>query len=181
MTAQADYDLGPMAYAETSVILEQSGIKPLLHNSVIDLGLFRIVAVNFIPGSHPDNPVMAPDAANELCLVDARPPLIAFVHWGDEYSSTAGSAEYDAAAAMQSCGITAIVGAHSHRASTRIEALQGGEYLMVFSLGNLLFDQRSPRSSGALLELRVFQQGTYAARLVPVQNLYEFALTRPSD
>jgi len=44
---------------------------------------------------------------------------------------------------------------------------------MVFSLGNLLFDQTSPRGSGALLELRVFKQGTVAARLVPVPNLFE--------
>jgi poly-gamma-glutamate synthesis protein (capsule biosynthesis protein) len=75
---------------------------------------------------------------------------------------------------MHSCGVSAIVGTHSHRASAQIEALQGGEYQLTFSLGNLLFDQRSERSSGALLELRVFEQGTFATRLVPVPNLYEF-------
>ena len=45
-----------------------------------------------------------------------------------------------------------------------------------FSLGNFIFDQSSPRGSGALLELRVFGQGTVAARLVPIPNLFD--LTR---
>ena len=172
------YDLGRLAYRETISILEQSGIRPLLHNSVADLGGFRVIALNFVPGSHPDGPLVSPEALSELCRTDARPPLIAFVHWGEEYVATSAPAEYAAAAALQACGNGAVVGAHSHRASTRIEALQGGEYLMVFSLGNLLFDQRSPRSSGALLELRVFEQGTYATRLVPAPNLYELALAR---
>jgi poly-gamma-glutamate synthesis protein (capsule biosynthesis protein) len=44
---------------------------------------------------------------------------------------------------------------------------------MVYSLGNLLFDQSSPRGSGAMLEVRVFGQGTVAARLVPVGNMFE--------
>ena len=47
---------------------------------------------------------------------------------------------------------------------------------MTFSLGNLLFDQRGARSSSALIELRVFEQGTYATRLIPAPNLYEFAV-----
>ena len=47
---------------------------------------------------------------------------------------------------------------------------------MVYSLGNFIFDQSSPRGSGALVELRVFKQGTVAARLVPIPNLFD--LTR---
>ena len=58
----------------------------------------------------------------------------------------------------------------------RTEPLRGGAAQMVFSLGNFIFDQSAPRGSGALLELRVFGQGTLAARLVPVPNLFD--LTR---
>ena len=46
---------------------------------------------------------------------------------------------------------------------------------MVFSLGNLLFDQKGDRASSALLELRLFKQGTFATRLVPLPNLFELA------
>jgi poly-gamma-glutamate synthesis protein (capsule biosynthesis protein) len=79
---------------------------------------------------------------------------------------------------MQACGVAAIVGAHSHQAVSRIEAMQGGEYQLTYSLGNLLFDQKTGRSSGALLELRAFQQGTYATRLLPAPNLFELGAAK---
>jgi poly-gamma-glutamate synthesis protein (capsule biosynthesis protein) len=69
--------------------------------------------------------------------------------------------------------VSLVVGAHSHQASGALEQVNGGAGQMLFSLGNFLFDQTSPRGSGALLELRVFQQGTVAARLIPVPNLFE--------
>jgi poly-gamma-glutamate synthesis protein (capsule biosynthesis protein) len=108
----------------------------------------------------------------------ARPPLIALVHWGQEYTNVGGVPEYTAAETMQACGVSAIVGAHSHQAVSRIEAMQGGEYQITYSLGNLLFDQKAGRSSGALLELRAFQQGTYATRLIPVANLFELGASK---
>jgi len=46
---------------------------------------------------------------------------------------------------------------------------------MVYSLGNFLFDQKFEGVSGALLEVRVFRQGTFAARLVPVRNFFAVA------
>ena len=76
---------------------------------------------------------------------------------------------------MAACGVSAIVGAHSHQAAPGIEAMQGGEYQVTYSLGNFLFDQKSERSSSALLELRAFKQGTYAVRLIPSPNLFELA------
>jgi poly-gamma-glutamate synthesis protein (capsule biosynthesis protein) len=168
------FDVGPAGKAETESILARVGIKPLRHKEATDLGAFRIIALNFIPGSYRETPLVTGDDLAELCRIDARPPLIVFAHWGEEFTASAGPTEYAAAELMHSCGVSAIVGTHSHRASAQIEALQGGEYQLTFSLGNLLFDQRSERSSGALLELRVFEQGTFATRLVPVPNLYEF-------
>jgi poly-gamma-glutamate capsule biosynthesis protein CapA/YwtB (metallophosphatase superfamily) len=102
--------------------------------------------------------------------MQARPPLISLVHWGQEYADTAAAAEYAAARALQACGVGMIVGAHPHRAVERIEAPQGGEYQITYSLGNLLFDQTASRGSGALLELRAFKQGTFASRLVPIAS-----------
>jgi poly-gamma-glutamate synthesis protein (capsule biosynthesis protein) len=73
--------------------------------------------------------------------------------------------------------VSLIVGGHSHQAGDGIEPLRGGSAQTAFSLGNFIFDQSAPRGSGALLELRVFQQGTVAARLIPIPNLFD--LTRP--
>lgn len=56
--------------------------------------------------------------------------------------------------------------------------MQGGEYQLTYSLGNLLFDQTASRGSGALLELRAFKQGTFATRLVPIANMFELGAER---
>ena len=50
-------------------------------------------------------------------------------------------------------------------------------------LGNLFFDQRGSRGSGALLEVRFFRQGTFAMRLIPVPNLFDLGseLLRRAD
>jgi hypothetical protein len=94
-----------------------------------------------------------------ICRMKVRAPLVAFVHWGEEYTDSAQPADHAAAQALHACGVDLIVGAHSHRAAARIDAPQGGEFQMVFSLGNLLFDQRGDRASAALLELRLFGPG----------------------
>jgi AmmeMemoRadiSam system protein B len=173
------FDLGAPGHAESRSILERSGIRPLPHKEIVDLGPFRLVALNFIGKSDRRGyPAVQDDDLEDLCRMSARPPLIALVHWGEEYTKTAGPSEYAAAEALQACGVSAIVGAHSHQAAPRIEAMQGGEYQLTFSLGNFLFDQKANRSSSALLELRTFEQGTYAARLVPVPNLFELATAR---
>ena len=171
-------DVGPVGYRETRATLERANIMPLLHGEIVDLGAIRLVALNFVDSdNHPDHPRVRNDDLVALCGKPARPPLIAFVHWGAEFTTSAGPAEHRAAQALNACGVSAVVGAHSHLASQRIEAPQGGEYQVTFSLGNFLFDQRGPRSSSALVELRVFESGTFATRLIPAPNLYELAAT----
>ncbi|TAG08285.1 MAG: hypothetical protein EAZ42_11310 [Verrucomicrobia bacterium] len=39
-------------------------------------------------------------------------------------------------------------------------------------MGNLIFDQTDPRNGGGLIELRFFEQGTWATRWIPLGNLY---------
>lgn len=173
------FDLGPVGFEETRAILQKSGIAPLGHKEIVEVGPFRLVGLNFIGKlDYRGYPVAKGDDLDELCRLLARPPLIAYVHWGEEYISETGAAEYAAGQAMQACGVAAIVGAHPHRAASHIEAMQGGEYQLTYSLGNLLFDQAGDRGSGALLELRTFKQGTYAARLIPHANLFDLGVER---
>src|SRR5690606_21482057 len=108
-----------------------------------------------------------------VCALDAAPPLVAYVHWGPEYVTAAGEKERGIADALAQCGVSLIVGNHSHQAADSIEALRGGAVQTVYSLGNFIFDQTSPRGTGALLEVRAFEQGTIAARLIPIPNLFE--------
>jgi poly-gamma-glutamate synthesis protein (capsule biosynthesis protein) len=168
------FDLGPIGLAESVAMLERIGIKPVRHNEIVDFGAFRLLALNFISKRQIEGfPTVGSGDLQAICQRDANPPLLAFVHWGREYTIAATNAEHEAASGLLDCGVQGIIGAHSHRASYRIEAVRGGAQQIAFSLGNLLFDQNGNVGSGALLELRVFQQGTFATRLVPIPNLYD--------
>jgi AmmeMemoRadiSam system protein B len=171
------HDLGRNGLRETVAILKRAGITPVQHMQVVDLGRFGLIAVNFIGVKDYRNYPVAKNPADlqRVCRMKARSPLIALVHWGEEYTRAAQPANHDAAHALHACGVNAVIGAHSHQAAANIEAMQGGEFQMVYSLGNLLFDQKSDRASSALLELRLFRQGTFATRLVPLPNLFELA------
>lgn len=170
------FDLGAAGFAQTRAILQQAGIVPLGHKEITDVGPFRLLALNFIGKfDYHGYPAVKGNDLDEVCRMRAKPPLIALVHWGEEYTTKTAAAQYAAAQALQDCGVGAIIGAHPHRAAEAIEAMQGGEYQLTYSLGNLLFDQTAARSSGALLELRTFKQGTYAARLIPIPDLFDLA------
>jgi len=177
------YDLGPQGLEETARTLQARDIRPLRHMEFADMGAFRLLAMNFIGAAdYKGYPVVARSdrkrgdgVFEEICRSDAKPPLIVFAHWGEEYRSEADAEEREIADRLAACGVSLIIGAHSHQPSARLEAAGGGRSLILHSLGNLLFDQRSPRGAGQLLELRVFRQGTFAARLIPVPNLFDLA------
>jgi len=170
-------DFGPLGISETTRNLSELGIASLRHGDVADLGSFRLLALTALSGRTLLGAAAAgPDDFRVACGVNADPPLIAFVHWGAEYTSTAGDKERAVADVLADCGVSAVVGHHSHRASDRIEPVQGGALQMAFSLGNFVFDQSRADVSGALLELRVFRQKTVAARLIPIPNLFVLGL-----
>jgi poly-gamma-glutamate synthesis protein (capsule biosynthesis protein) len=138
-----------------------------------------LLALNFVGGKMVGEAIADPNDLDWVCGLHAAPPLVAFVHWGEEYVTEAGDEERRIADALARCGVSLVVGGHSHQAAEAIEPLRGGAAQTVFSLGNFIFDQSSPRGSGALLELRVFGQGTVAARLVPIPNLFDLTRALP--
>jgi AmmeMemoRadiSam system protein B len=181
------FDLGADGLAASVKTLASRGIRPLPHAAVADLGAFRLVALNFVgSGDIKGYPVVRRTDARgrplattdiiRLCASPAPPPLVALVHWGTEYTSLTGPGERAIAEELAACGTSLVIGVHSHQASTHLELVGGGETLMFYSLGNLLFDQVSPRGSGAVVELRVFKQGTFATRVIPAPNLYQAAV-----
>ena len=99
--------------------------------------------------------------------------MVAFVHWGREYRTEASLREDMLAYKMRLRGVSAIVGGHPHVSSEAIVPLAGGDVAEVYSLGNFLFDQSAERSSGSMLELHVFAQGTIYTRLLPLPNYFE--------
>lgn len=168
------WDLGRGGAAATLKTLRESGIKPLRHLEPLDMGVFRLIAINYIGvQAFPHYPAVRGDDIASLCRMALRPPVIAFVHWGEEYTSLPPPAVLKQAEALRACGVTLVVGAHSHQAAKTVNLASDGANAVVYSLGNLLFDQHGPRSTGALLEVRSFRQGTIAVRLIPAPNLFD--------
>lgn len=160
-------DFGLSGLATTQSHLDAIGVKSLPHGEVVDLGPLRVLGLNFLPGPAP----FATDM-DDICQIDAKAPIVAFVHWGREYTATPSEAEFRSADALAACGFAALIGTHSHRADAQLR-LAVGRMPWTFSLGNLLFDQNDQIASGQIAELRIFEAGTIAMRLIPVPNLFE--------
>lgn len=169
-------DLGDTGLAETARLLGKAGVTPLPDGRVRDLGPVRMAAFSLLTNADtPETTERARRAVETICKTDAAPPLIVFVHWGAEYTRVGRPAERLLASQFAACGASAIIGHHSHQAARTVEAVRGGGGRMVYSLGNFIFDQRRDRADGALAEVRVFEQGTTALRLIPIPNLFETA------
>lgn len=102
--------------------------------------------------------------------------MIILAHWGTEYTSQPSQEENEYTDMMVNCGVSAIIGDHSHQASTKVDSIAGGVSQRVYSMGNLIFDQKGEGVSSAIVEVRVFRQGTVVLRLIPLPNLYQKAL-----
>lgn len=165
-------DFGADGLAETASALEAAGITPAPHAQAVDLGPVRVLALNMLPGTEPF--LAGSEELGPLCASQLRAPVIAVLHWGKEYTSEPATAERELADRLAACGVSAVIGGHSHRADPVLR-VAAGQMPWTFSLGNLLFDQTAPRASGQLAEVRVFPQGTVAIRLVPLPNLFELA------
>ena len=170
-------DLGLEAYQEMVRLLGNQGVIVLTQGDVKDMGPFRLVALTDISNRGEYNSdLISEDVLKNLDVPTIALPLIAFVHWGREAYLTPRKRELEVAFALRQRAISGIIGAHNHKASTKLELLAGGETIMAYSIGNFLFDQSAKVSSGSLIELRFFEQGTFFVRRIELPNLYDIAL-----
>lgn len=88
--------------------------------------------------------------------------VIAFVHWGTEYSTKLESAQTSQAKDYINAGADVVVGAHTH-------CLQGVGYYkgkpIFYSLGNYWFNEKTLYTT--LLQLTIRENGSIEARMLP--------------
>ncbi|OWU85667.1 hypothetical protein ATO6_01685 [Oceanicola sp. 22II-s10i] len=169
-------DIGASGRAETRRALDAAGIPHAGPGEALDLPGLRIVALTDLDGSLPAPRDRLDDAMLDRAISDdPTVPVVAFIHWGEEFVTTPGPREEALALALSRRGVVAIVGAHPHRASAGAATVNGGDTVIFHSLGNLLFDQLPPESNGALVEVRSFPQGTVFLRQMPLPDLYPLA------
>jgi len=161
-------DRGDDAYAAMVARLREAGLQVLESGQPQRVGPLRVAAWTDLDNS--------PEPRRDLIrlpLSSADVPDLAFMHWGREFVTTPGQRERALANSLHAAGVPMVVGAHPHRASRRIELLGGLDTVMVYSLGNFVFDQRAPRATGAVLQISRFEQGTRALRLIPLPDIFE--------
>jgi poly-gamma-glutamate synthesis protein (capsule biosynthesis protein) len=170
-------DVGDSGLAETRRALDQMGIAHFGQGEVLRIKGAALVGLTDLDGrALPSVDRLTPELLDNAVLADAQTPVLAMLHWGREYVTTPGAREEWIAEQLRQRGVAAIVGAHPHAADQGVQALGGGDTAVVYSLGNFLFDQMPPHSSGGLVEVRVFPQGTVFLRRLPLPHL--FSLTQ---
>lgn len=170
-------DLGPSGYGETIRSLDAAGIRWFGQGEALELPGVDIVGLSDLDtNGAPQVDLITEALLDRLIREDGGRPVVAYVHWGREYVAEPFEREKALADEMRLRSATVIVGAHPHVASKRIVAHGGGDTAEVYSLGNFLFDQTAGRgSSGQLVELRVFRQGTIFVRALELPNLFDLA------
>lgn len=164
-------DAGSSGLENTAAALQAGGITPVREGEVVDAGKFRLTALTDLCNkTSPLGNRITPSVIQQLALdPQLRFPAFAFVHWGKEFSDDVSSSQDRIAKWLEDTAISLICGSHPHVASDGLEKWKGSDGLVAWTLGNFLFDQ--PKGSGALLEVRFFDNGTYAARWLAIPNL----------
>jgi AmmeMemoRadiSam system protein B len=166
------HDLGPDAYDAMRQTLHEAGIQVVGDGEVIDVCGVHVLALTDLDNTGtPSKARLDGDRIRGLASAVRRPPLFAFLHWGKEFHDTIGPREVRLSAELLDGGVNAIIGAHPHVAIPRIDLVEGSFVPRAYSLGNFIFDQTARLASGAAVELRVFDQGSFALRLVPLPNV----------
>jgi poly-gamma-glutamate synthesis protein (capsule biosynthesis protein) len=164
------FDLGEDAYRAMRRHLAEQGLACLENRRVLDLGAFYLAGFTDVDNQSAEKIArLTRQDLESLAGLKRDKPLFALIHWGREFADAAGPREQALAALLEEKGVEVVIGCHSHRAG-HLEGTRRS--CRIFSLGNFLFDQGSPRVSGILLEAVFFPQGTYFLKVHPLNNLF---------
>ncbi len=167
-------DLGEAALAAMVSRLREEGFLVVEEGATAAFPEFDLFAASDVR-NHPTPAANVLRAHHFPASADPPPayphrPRLAFLHWGAEYREGPDERQHWIASTARKTGFDLLIGCHSHLPSARQQVVEG--ILTLPSLGNLLFDQGREERGGALLEVRFFEQGTFATRVIPVGNLY---------
>ena len=175
-------DAGPAGSAHTRRALAKAGIVAITPGAPRNLGPFRLAALTDCDNADPRRRGLLTaadlDRLGTRLKKSGRGRLpVVMIHWGREFATGPDERERALARGLGQAGAELILGAHPHRSWPPSADRQG---VVAWSLGNFLFDQRSPQASGSLVEVRFFSQGTHAVRVLEIGNLYARLAGQPA-
>lgn len=189
------YDYGEQAFEDTLTTLDETEIKHVGAGNNLEEAMEPVYyevdgkTVAFVAASRAEKNVLTPEAGEDtsgilycydptlLCeeIAEAKEHsdfVIAYVHWGTEYSNDFDSTQETTGQQYLDAGADVVIGAHPH-------CLQGIEYYngkpIVYSLGNFWFNEK--RLYTTLLKLNISgnaQDSQIEVQLVPaLQSDYQ--------
>lgn len=171
-------DFGVAALETTVSLLDAAGIRSLREGEILEVEGAQLAAFDLV-SSRSDGTRPQPESTKfEVLEQTNSAPVFAFVHWGREYTNVMSNREWQWADLLRRYGVGCVIGCHSHRASPQLESVGRGFQQILFSLGNMVFDQTGEQTSGVLLEVRLFPQGTWFSRVIAIPNFYSRGLGR---
>jgi poly-gamma-glutamate capsule biosynthesis protein CapA/YwtB (metallophosphatase superfamily) len=137
-------------------VIEKNGVK------------IAVFAVNMVELKSSDNVVKQarPCAASSAAMLSAVKSFhrehpetheIVFMHWGEEYSLFPKDEQVFLARSLIDAGVDAVIGCHPH-VIQEVEVYHGRP--IIYSLGNLLFDQSLPETQHGLVITLFFEKGS---------------------
>lgn len=172
------YDYGEAAFLDTLDVLDSAGIAHMGAGRNLNEALKPVYkeidgkTVAFVAASRAEKNIMTPEASADRpgilrCYDTARFKevikearnhadfVIAYVHWGTEYSFKLEGVQRSTGKEYIDAGADAVIGAHSH-------CLQGMEYYngkpILYSLGNYWFNEKTLDT--ALVKLHFYGNGS---------------------
>jgi poly-gamma-glutamate capsule biosynthesis protein CapA/YwtB (metallophosphatase superfamily) len=175
-------DYGYAGLSQTASNLHHNGILPSGYSNRKGIHpcepftvtmLPRPMAVFFATPYQPDQECICagPDTAfsKRIQLYKKANPqtvVVAYLHWGIEYSKTAANQQTEQAHQLIDSGADVIIGHHPHVVQN-IECYNGK--FILYSLGNFIFDaSTTPTNQGILAQLTLFRNN-FTVKLVPFQ------------
>ena len=165
-------DCSPLGVEESAAILAGEGLQALLPGGVVQIKQNGL-RISFVALEDVSSPLDEGRLKETLkAAADEAELLVVSVHWGAEYQAGPTPRQEVLAQLLADAGADLILGHHPH-VLQRVEWLQGQDNpnptLVVYSLGNALFDQPSPPdvTRSALLLVELGPQGVRGVEALP--------------
>jgi poly-gamma-glutamate synthesis protein (capsule biosynthesis protein) len=176
-------DAGPAGLRETARTLHAAGIVPWTDEAAAGKESAGVRAQALAYEGLAFNDSVAPldvrAAASAVAAAARRTDLvIVSIHWGGEYQAAPSARQRAVAQALAEAGADVIAG-HGPHVLQPVEWLGGT--LVVYSLGNFLFDQPYPEECRWGAILRVTLRGGRAAAVEAFPTVAERGRVRPAD
>jgi poly-gamma-glutamate capsule biosynthesis protein CapA/YwtB (metallophosphatase superfamily) len=167
------FDCSPDGPSETIKILTNAGIHPVGPGIVPLYREINGLKLAFLAFDDILTPINGSAAARAIQSARADRALVVIsIHWGAEYQQGASSRQKALAQQFANAGAALVIGTHPHvlQPAKWIQT-SGGRTLVLFSLGNALFDQggQADTRQSALVMVTLDLEGVKSARAVPFE------------